>query len=122
MTGGKVEAVPCVTHLTFNACLRRHQKDCRTKKGEDGRSAGPFPKAKVPEDGIPKRSANRLRPGWLWCGTSKQPQINATIPARRLTVLTRAARGAIALNCRRKYPANGSINNPVSANPPAASR
>ncbi len=81
-------------------------------------------KAKQPAAERPSNSCSRRirKTSWLCCGTTKQAQINATIPARRLTVLTRAARGAIALNCRRKYPANGSINNPVSANPPAASR
>jgi hypothetical protein len=56
------------------------------------------------------------------CGTTKQAQINATIPARKLPEQTSANLGAIIPNCRRKYPAKGSINSPVSANPPAASR
>ena len=81
-------------------------------------------KAKQPAAERPSNSCSRRirKTSWLCCGTTKQAQINATIPARKLMALTRAARGAIVLNCRRKYPANGSINNPVSANPPAASR
>jgi hypothetical protein len=44
----------------FNACLRRQQKNCRTKKGEHRDRTRPFPKAQVPEDGMPKRSVNGL--------------------------------------------------------------
>jgi len=62
-----------LTVLTFNACLQRHQKNSRTQKGEDRDRAGPFPKAKVPEDGMPERSANRLHRAWL---QSRQQQKN----------------------------------------------
>ena len=62
---GRVTAASFVTLLTFNLRLRRHEKDCCAKKGKDGRSARPFPKAKVPEDGMSEQGANRLRPGWF---------------------------------------------------------
>jgi hypothetical protein len=54
------------------------------------------------------------------CGTTKQAQISAIIPAVKVPALIFAARGAITPKCRRKYPANGSINNPVNARPLAA--
>ena len=80
--------------------------------------------AKKPAAERPSNSCiRRIRhTSWVCCGTTKEAQINATIPARKLAALRSAAFGAIIPNCRRKYPANGSINNPVSANPLAASR
>jgi hypothetical protein len=45
--------------------LRRHQENCGTKKGEDGCSAGPFPKTEVPKNGLPERSVNGLHPSWF---------------------------------------------------------
>jgi len=176
--------------------LRRHQKNCRTKKGEHGRSAGPFPKAQVPEDGIPERTMDRLHPSWFQPRQEQQslaaenarqwqqgegrpgpkqawraPTFVATFPSAPTTAnhcqrektgggapkqlmqspnpqdvvsvlrydkaganqrndsgektsraQTSATLGAIIPICLRKYPAKGSINNPVSVNPQAASR
>jgi len=45
--------------------LRWHQKNCCTKKGEYRDRTRPFPKAQVPEDGMPKCSVDGLRPSWF---------------------------------------------------------
>ena len=54
--------------------------------------------------------------------TTKQAQISAMIPTVKAAALRFAEHGAITPKCRRKCPANGSINNPVSARPLAATQ
>src|SRR4029453_5067002 len=81
-----------------------------------------IPIPKKPAAGRPRSSWSRRTPktSWVCCGTTKQAQISAIIPAAKAPALIFAARGAITPKCRCKYPANGSINNPVNARPPAA--
>ena len=83
-----------------------------------------IPIARKPAAERPRSSWSRRTPktSWVCCGTTKQAQISAMIPAVKVPALIFAARGAMTSKCRRKSPAKGSINNPVSATPLAASQ
>src|SRR5256886_14323368 len=83
-----------------------------------------IPIARNPAAERPRNSCSCRTPktSCTCCGTIKHAQISAIIPATKAPLLIRAARGEATSRCRCKCPANGSINNAVSARPIAGSQ
>src|SRR5207248_11783725 len=83
-----------------------------------------IPNARYPAAYRAKKSCTGRTPNTsctCW-GTIKHAQISAILPAAKAPLLTRATRGEATSKCRRKCPANGSINNAVTARPMAANQ